>query len=738
VAILTDFRYPGGTSASVAEEIRAQNAAGLSTVLVQVPSPHLRSVRRFNQRIVDLLKDGHADLAGQGDTISARVLLLRQPRIFTADLATLPRIAAAEVVMVLNQSPNDLGNGRTYYDLKEVQRRVHGYFGDEIRWVTIGPQVRQSVQAASPELPLSPVDWHNIIDVSQWWFDRKTPVADVPVIGRHSRPDPAKWPVRKDDLLQAYPPSDDFRVRILGGGEHAAALIGGVPPSWEILPFGAMRASDFLRTIDYFVYYHHPNLVEAFGRTVLEAMASGVPVIVPHTFRGLFEDAAIYAAPNEVQDVVHELHADWDRYRNVSSRAVSFVRERFGYESHIARLAGLGVPVDGSHPHESRGSAVPTAVSTAGEADSVPSAPAGSVMMLSSNGAGLGHVTRLMAIARRLHADLRAVIATQSYAASVVQDEGYLTEYIPSRGYLDISAKRWNEFLHDRLLHLIEVHKPSAVAVDATVPYEGLLATIAAHPDITWVWVRRAMWKKGSGLRWIERGWAFDVVLEPGEFGAAMDEGPTVAERSKVIRVDPITYLDADEALDRESARKDLRLSDQPTALLQLGAGNINDISTAAARIAACLRDHGFQVVVAESPIATRPPGAHGMQVIKQYPLSRHLKAFDLAVSAAGYNSFHELIAFGVPTVFVPNQKTALDDQVARARFAAGAGVGLAVYEFGGSGVEDVLKNAVRPDVRAALAERCSELSFSNGASEAARYLNEICGIGRVGASVGR
>ena len=51
------------------------------------------------------------------------------------------------------------------------------------------------------------------------------------------------------------------------------------------------------------------------------------------------------------------------------------------------------------------------------------------------------------------------------------------------------------------------------------------------------------------------------------------------------------------------------------------------------------------------------------MHVVRDFPLSRRFRAFDLAVSAAGYNSFHELLRFGVPTLFIPNQDTALDDQ---------------------------------------------------------------------------
>jgi predicted glycosyltransferase len=53
------------------------------------------------------------------------------------------------------------------------------------------------------------------------------------------------------------------------------------------------------------------------------------------------------------------------------------------------------------------------------------------------------------------------------------------------------------------------------------------------------------------------------------------------------------------------------------------------------------------------------------------FPISRYFRALDFAVAAAGYNSFHELVGFGVPTAFVPNPSMPLDDQPARARWAA-------------------------------------------------------------------
>ena len=47
--------------------------------------------------------------------------------------------------------------------------------------------------------------------------------------------------------------------------------------------------------------------------------------------------------------------------------------------------------------------------------------------------------------------------------------------------------------------------------------------------------------------------------------------------------------------------------------------------------------------------------------------MSRYFAAFDAAVAAAGYNAYHELIALGVPSLFVPMARDT-DDQPARAR----------------------------------------------------------------------
>jgi glycosyltransferase involved in cell wall biosynthesis len=737
VAILSDFRYPGGTSASIAEEVQAQARAGLSTVLVHVPSPHQPGVHPFSPRITALLRNGSAELVHDDTAVSARLLVIRQPRIFTRDLERVPRITAEHTVMVVNQAPGDTEDGSRYYDYDDVRRRVEGYFGSGVIWAPISPQVREHVRRVAPRAPLAE-DWHEIIDVAAWWVDRPVPVGDKPVIGRHGRADAVKWPRSVEEILQAYPDSGEVRVRILGGGEIAVQRLGRRPASWEVVPFGAEDPVDFLRGIDFFVYFHDPELVEAFGRTILEAIASGVPVIIGEHFRPLFGDGALYTTPAGVLPLVTALHADRDRYAAVVARAREVVEERFGHLSHLTRLAPFGVHPQvslpaprGTRPVASRSAGGPPPV----DAFPTEAAPPHRVLLVSDNGAGLGHLSRLMAIARRLPDGVQAVIATQSHGASVAHQEGFLTEYIPSRTVLRLPKPRWNSLLRDRLQHLIAVHRPSVVAVDS-VPHAGIVAAAADHPEITWVWVRRAMWRRGVGTEWITQGSAFDAILEPGEFAAAADEGPTVADRARARQVEPITFLDEAELVDRAAARSALGVTgDRPTVLLQLGAGNINDISSPVARIAAFLGDHGFAIVLAESTIATGPmPLVAGAHVVKLYPVSRYLRGFDLVVSASGYNSFHELLGFGIPSVFVPNTQTGLDDQVARARFAAASGAALLIEDPESADVEQVLARAVDPAVRESLARRCAEVGFGNGAAEAAAWIGALCDRGaRVG-----
>ena len=65
------------------------------------------------------------------------------------------------------------------------------------------------------------------------------------------------------------------------------------------------------------------------------------------------------------------------------------------------------------------------------------------------------------------------------------------------------------------------------------------------------------------------------------------------------------------------------------------------------------------------------------LRVIRDYPNALYARAFDASVQAGGYNSYQEMRMFGIPTLFIPNTETGMDDQIARCQTAEIEGWGL-------------------------------------------------------------
>ncbi len=357
--------------------------------------------------------------------------------------------------------------------------------------------------------------------------------------------------------------------------------------------------------------------------------------------------------------------------------------------------------------------------------------PGNRVLFMTTNGTGLGHLTRGMSIARRLDPEVQPVILTLSQAAPVVRDAGFHVEYFPSYHTPAAGSHRqWNRRLFTRLMALIGELRPRVVVFDGAHPYPAVMVAIKFTEGVEWVWCRRPMWKPGVGAIALSRAEAFDYILEPGEFAESEDHGATVARRAEAVRVSPIVFCDDAELLGRDEAERELGLQPgRANALIHLGAGK--DVTPTVARcLDRLVHAPHVQVAALESNIA------HGLDVPDEvvhlretYPMSRYYSAFDFTVSAAGYNAYHELIRFAVPTLYVPMPRQS-DDQAARARYAESSGVGRAVEGPGSERLEERLGDMLDTAKRDEMRRRARELRFPNGAEEAARFLSALA-LGR-------
>ena len=85
----------------------------------------------------------------------------------------------------------------------------------------------------------------------------------------------------------------------------------------------------------------------------------------------------------------------------------------------------------------------------------------------------------------------------------------------------------------------------------------------------------------------------------------------------------------------------------------------------------ALLSHDDVHVVLGESLLGDRLQiNLDRVHLIRDYPNALFLNAFDVSIQAGGYNSFHEMRKQAIPTLFLPNMNTGMDDQLARCEVA--------------------------------------------------------------------
>ena len=349
------------------------------------------------------------------------------------------------------------------------------------------------------------------------------------------------------------------------------------------------------------------------------------------------------------------------------------------------------------------------------------------ILFVPTNGAGLGHLTRLLAIARRvkrIDPSKKIIFHTTSSAMHLILQEGFLGYHLPSKMLFpkEMSAKQWNAMLRDHLETVIGIHQPETIVFDGAFPYAGLVASMRKKDGLRKIWVKRGQHKEGKAELVESKETEFDEVYVPGEAGG---ENSMRKEGIKTF-CEPVLYLDREELKDRESVRRQWNIPDgMKMVYVQLGAGKINDIhSTISILLNELLKRDDVFVVIGESIIGNRMDlKMDRVLTLRDYPNSIYFNAFDLIVTATGYNTFHEVMYFGVPSILIPNENTKTDDQVARAMLAGNAGAAIVLRDPGATDFEKAIQEALDEENNQNMRNNALSLMKENGAQQMAEMI---------------
>jgi predicted glycosyltransferase len=295
------------------------------------------------------------------------------------------------------------------------------------------------------------------------------------------------------------------------------------------------------------------------------------------------------------------------------------------------------------------------------------------VVFLPTNGVGLGHAQRCTLIAESLQQkhSARSVFAAFPSCMQLIMSRGFDVMPMVSKSTLHAEPLANDILNYVRLEPLLA--DAAAFVFDGGYVFNSIFHSVLER-GLPSAWIRRGLWQAGQNNSVaLEREKVFDSVIVPQE---AFDElNEDYSNGPRITKVGPIVRQFEPSEEDRLGLRSALgdrfSVPFQRLVVTMLGGGVASDRSAQTAAICAGLaRRKDVLHLVVTWPTATVEPGLFSWpntRVVRTHNAGMLAAVADLYISAVGYNSFHEAMYNRIPTIFIPQVATFMDDQRARA-----------------------------------------------------------------------
>lgn len=352
------------------------------------------------------------------------------------------------------------------------------------------------------------------------------------------------------------------------------------------------------------------------------------------------------------------------------------------------------------------------------------------IVFTPTNGVGLGHAQRCALIAGEMAAKPKPAFLAFPSCVPMINRYGFDATPLVSRSPLHKDGTANDLVNYARTRHC--VREDDVFVFDGGYVFDSVYRTII-EKNLTAAWIRRGLWSAVQDNRIpLDREKVFSRVIVPQEGFASLNEA--YSGGGHVHSVGPIVQqIDAAKVRPKvmKALAKRFGLTFDRLVVTMLGGGVAADLSAHAQAVSNTVetRPDTLNLIVVW-PGAAVPPAWYCWErsrVVMTHHAGLLAASADVMVTAAGYNSFHEVLYNRIPAVFVPQVASYMDNQTARAEALEDRGLAGHVPPNKPGQMERQLVRMLDPDRGADMRAGLADLDLpAPGTAEAARLIEEL------------
>ncbi|WP_443451754.1 glycosyltransferase [Glutamicibacter ardleyensis] len=341
IVIAADWRMSHGWQRTAVDEVKFLVARGLQVGMMQMESPNAnaRTSAKPNLQIQELINSGTIAQVTSEQEVKIANLVLHDPSIMQFPTTQESNLRVGKIIMAPFDLPSDSNGEVIRYLYDDCTRNTQDYFSAEVEWSFLNNMSQAIGEAVDSGVSVLPRVWPLVLDLETWSgknnLGNNSP-RKIPILGRSCQDIDLHWPM-KETIQQLWPTDDSAEVWILGDARGALRNLKEkyYADNWISFREGEIQPVDYMRAIDFFVYFPSEDSDENVCREAFEAAAAGKVVFLPEKFRNAHGDTALYTNPEGVAQLLEHYWRSKESYQAQARTARDALAQMFSDENDL-------------------------------------------------------------------------------------------------------------------------------------------------------------------------------------------------------------------------------------------------------------------------------------------------------------------------------------------------------------------------------------------------------------------